>query len=96
MNKIIFISGGGTGGHLFPAICIGEELIKNNFSIIFIGSKFGIEKEYFKRHNLKHYLLNIRGIQRSLSIKSIISTLTSKSSMNDRGIMPAILYPLGV
>ena len=72
MNKTIFISGGGTGGHLFPAICIGEELIKNNFSIIFIGSKFGIEKEYFKKYPFKYYLFNIRGLQRNLSIKSVL------------------------
>ena len=35
MNNSIFISGGGTGGHLFPAISIGNELIKHNFSIIY-------------------------------------------------------------
>ncbi len=71
MNKTIFISGGGTGGHLFPAISIGAELIKHNFSIIYIGSKYGIEKKYFTENNLKHYLLNIRGIQRHISLSSI-------------------------
>jgi len=75
MNNSIFISGGGTGGHLFPAISIGNELIKHNFSIIYIGSKYGIEKKYFKDNNIKHYLLNIRGIQRHISIKSILINL---------------------
>ena len=75
MNKIIFISGGGTGGHLFPAISIGSELIKHNFSIIYIGSKYGIEKKYFNEKKLKYYLLNIRGIQRQISFNSIFVNL---------------------
>ena len=75
MNKIIFIAGGGTGGHLFPAISISNELVKNNFSIIFIGSKFGIEKKLFKKYYFKHYLLNIKGIQRDYSIKSILKNI---------------------
>ena len=54
MNKTIFIAGGGTGGHLFPAISIGQELIKNNYSIIFIGSKFGIEKDFFSIPLISH------------------------------------------
>ena len=75
MGKMIFITGGGTGGHLFPAISIGEELIKRGFSIIYIGSKHGIEKKYFKKNRLTHYLLNIKGIQRNLSFKSIINNI---------------------
>ncbi len=75
MNKTIFIAGGGTGGHLFPAISIGQELIENNYSVIFIGSKFGVEKDFFKNQSFKYYLFNIRGIQRDLSIKSIFKNL---------------------
>ena len=29
-NKNIIISGGGTGGHLFPAIAIRDQIVKNN------------------------------------------------------------------
>ena len=75
MDKIIFIAGGGTGGHLFPALSIGNALIDKGFSIVYIGSKFGIEEKYFKKYKHKHYLLNIKGIQRNLSIKSITTNI---------------------
>ena len=48
-NFRIIIAGGGTGGHLFPAIAIGEE-IKERFpkvEIHFIGSDFGLESKVF-------------------------------------------------
>ena len=42
----IIIAGGGTGGHLFPAIAIGDKLISNGAKIKYIGSKYGIESNY--------------------------------------------------
>ena len=71
----IFIAGGGTGGHLFPAIAIGNELKKYGHNIIYIGSKHGFEKQYFKKINVKAELLNIKGIQRDLSLKSFLRNL---------------------
>ena len=79
MNRIkqnnIFIAGGGTGGHLFPALAIGDYLKKDGMNIIYIGSKHGIENKYFKENNINAELLDIRGIQRDLSLKSIIRNL---------------------
>ena len=55
----IIISGGGTGGHLFPAMSIGDILKKNHHKIIYIGSKHGIEaKNDFFNEN-ENYLINI-------------------------------------
>ena len=58
-NKII-IAGGGTGGHLFPAIAIGEE-IKDRFpktEIHFVGSKFGLESKVFPVKDLLNIQLH--------------------------------------
>ena len=77
-NLRIIIAGGGTGGHLFPAIAIGEE-IKERFpkvKIHFIGSDFGLEAKVFPVKDLLHTLLPIRGLQRGFSIGSILKNLT--------------------
>ena len=75
-NKIVFIAGGGTGGHLYPAFSIGKELKKNGIEIIYIGSKNGIENKIFPQKNEIYYLLNITGIQRGKNAKSIIQNLS--------------------
>ena len=48
-NFRIIIAGGGTGGHLFPAIAIGEEIKEDvpKAKIHFIGSDFGLEAKVF-------------------------------------------------
>lgn len=68
----IIIAGGGTGGHLFPAIAIGEELKERipNATIHFIGSDFGLEAKVFPVKGLLHTLLPIRGLQRGFSFSS--------------------------
>ena len=76
-NSRIIIAGGGTGGHLFPAIAIGEE-IKERYpkaKIHFIGSNFGLEAKVFPVKDLLHTLLPIRGLQRGFSIDSIVKNL---------------------
>ncbi len=69
--KIALIAGGGTGGHLFPALSIGKELEKNNVQVQYIGSYYGIEKDFLINENCNFHLLNITGIQRNFSIKSL-------------------------
>ena len=74
-NKTILIAGGGSGGHLFPALAIGDELQLRGYKVKYIGSKYGIEKTILKKLNKEHYLLNIKGFQRTFSIKNTITNL---------------------
>ena len=81
-NKII-IAGGGTGGHLFPAIAIGEE-IKDRFpktEIHFVGSKFGLESKVFPVKDLSHTLLTIRGLQRIINFRNLLKNISLPSGV---------------
>jgi len=69
----ILLVGGGTGGHLFPAIAIGEAIRTKypNSIVHFIGSKFGIEATVLPVKSLPHTLLPIRGLQREIDFPSM-------------------------
>lgn len=41
----VFISGGGTGGHFYPAIAVSKKLKQKGFEVVYIGTKTGIEAE---------------------------------------------------
>ena len=72
-NKNILIAGGGTGGHLFPALAIGEEITNRdpNIKIHYVGSNFGLESKVFPVKDVWHTLLPIRGYQRGINLESI-------------------------
>ncbi len=69
----IAIAGGGTGGHLFPAIAIGEELKRQrpDASIHYLGSTFGIEAEVLPLRPHPFTLVPIRGFQRGVGLTAL-------------------------
>ena len=72
-HKII-ISGGGTGGHIFPAIAIGSE-IKQRYlesELLFVGAHNKMEMQQIPRAGFRIVGLWIDGFQRSLSLRNIL------------------------
>ncbi len=70
----VIISGGGTGGHIFPAIAIADE-IKSRFrqaDILFVGSKDRMEMTKVPKAGYDIKGLWISGFQRSLSLSNIL------------------------
>ena len=73
MSKKIIIAGGGTGGHIFPAIAIANALKKTDQSIeiLFVGAKGKMEMEKVPQAGYRIEGLDIAGFDRSSLIKNI-------------------------
>ena len=69
----IIIAGGGTGGHIFPAIAIANALKQKqpNIEILFVGAKGKMEMEKVPQAGYKIEGLDIAGYDRSSLIKNI-------------------------
>jgi len=72
LNKII-ISGGGSGGHIFPAVAIANKIKEKypNSDILFVGAEGKMEMEKVPQAGYKIIGLPIRGIQRKLTLKNL-------------------------
>lgn len=73
MGKRIIIAGGGTGGHIFPAIAIANELKRQdrNIEILFVGAKGKMEMDKVPQAGYKIEGLDIAGFNRSSLIKNL-------------------------
>ncbi|HUM46816.1 MAG TPA: undecaprenyldiphospho-muramoylpentapeptide beta-N-acetylglucosaminyltransferase [Chitinophagales bacterium] len=69
----VIISGGGTGGHIFPAVSIANAIrkIEPAAEILFIGALGKMEMEKVPRAGYKIVGLPIAGLQRSASVKNL-------------------------
>jgi len=69
----IILSGGGTGGHIYPAVSIANELKEKypEANFLFVGAKDRMEMEKVPQAGYNIKGLWISGIQRSLSLKNL-------------------------
>lgn len=70
-NMKVVISGGGTGGHIYPAVAIIEELKKrdNNIDILYIGSKNSMESELIPSLGINYKSIEVMGLPRKINKK---------------------------
>ena len=69
----VIIAGGGTGGHIFPAIAIANAILKQEpqTQILFVGAKGKMEMEKIPQAGFKIEGLDIAGYNRSSLIKNV-------------------------
>lgn len=73
MSKRIIIAGGGTGGHIFPAVAIAHALqrLDSTIEILFVGALGKMEMEKVPQEGFKIIGLDIAGFNRSNLLKNI-------------------------
>ena len=90
MSRHIIIAGGGTGGHIFPAIAIANALKKQSPDIylLFVGAKGKMEMEKVPQAGYPIKGIDIAGFNRSSLIKNIsLPFKLVKSFLQVRGIL---------
>lgn len=73
MNKKIIIAGGGTGGHIFPAIAIAGALQRKDptIDLLFVGAQGKMEMEKVPQAGYRIEGITIAGMNRSSLIKNV-------------------------
>lgn len=79
----VILSGGGTGGHIYPAIAIANEICKRypDASILFVGAKDRMEMQKVPEAGYEIIGLWISGIQRKLTLSNLMFPLKLLSSL---------------
>lgn len=84
MVRRIILSGGGTGGHIYPAITIAQEMAKMEpTDFLFVGSENGLERQIIPKLGYPFTTLKLRGFERRLTLRNFKTVyLASKSLIN--------------
>ncbi|MBC1499537.1 undecaprenyldiphospho-muramoylpentapeptide beta-N-acetylglucosaminyltransferase [Listeria weihenstephanensis] len=67
------ISGGGTGGHVYPALALIRAIKKRNpeAEFLYIGTEKGMESTIVRREGIRFEAIEITGFKRSLSLENV-------------------------
>ncbi|MCH2223953.1 MAG: undecaprenyldiphospho-muramoylpentapeptide beta-N-acetylglucosaminyltransferase [Crocinitomicaceae bacterium] len=102
MIKKVIISGGGTGGHIFPAIAIADEIKRRNpnAEILFVGAEGKMEMEKVPAAGYKIEGLPIVGFKRKLALSNFLLPFKILGSMIKarklvKGFQPEVAVGVG-
>lgn len=77
MNDRILIAGGGTGGHIYPAVAVAQKIkkINPNVEVDFVGTVLGLEKKIIPREGFPLYFIKAAALNNVGLFSKIFSLL---------------------
>jgi UDP-N-acetylglucosamine--N-acetylmuramyl-(pentapeptide) pyrophosphoryl-undecaprenol N-acetylglucosamine transferase len=98
--RAFLFAGGGTGGHVIPALAVARELQKRGHSAFFVGTERGLESTLVPRAGFPLELIQIGGLKRvglrqrvATLMQLPVSTLYAGRLMKDRRV--AAVFSMG-
>ena len=80
--KRVILSGGGTGGHIYPAITIARELSKlDDVEFLFVGTPNGMESRIIPKEGYKFASIPAYGLKRSFTLKNLSILMKTAGSL---------------
>lgn len=75
----ILFAGGGTAGHINPALAVAQYIVKKHpdAKISYIGKKGGMEERLVKNAGFDFYGIDVAGFQRKISLKNIARNISA-------------------
>ncbi|MDO5028375.1 MAG: undecaprenyldiphospho-muramoylpentapeptide beta-N-acetylglucosaminyltransferase [Bacillota bacterium] len=79
------ISGGGTGGHIYPALAILDEIKTKDpeAEFLYVGRRQGLEKELAQRAGYAYKAVRIKGLPRRLNLDSLKTAIALFQGIHD-------------
>lgn len=76
-RMVAVFSGGGTGGHLYPALALSRalEALRPDVRSVFVGATRGVEARVLPEQGVEHHLLPVRGVRRGGRLENVLGTL---------------------
>jgi len=71
----VLISGGGTGGHIYPGVAIAKKILQKypDAKILFVGTENGLEKKLIPHEGFEIQFITVEGLNKRLSKKTLSS-----------------------
>lgn len=70
-NEIYFITGGGTGGHIYPAVAVADALAEEGAKVFYVGNPDNLEFDIVSKKDYEFLSVNVHGMPRKIGVSLV-------------------------